>query len=163
MEQRVRRGASEGLTDDETFSARYVGFVRPAFSGAYTFVANVPVATNQGLRLWIDNILVINEPSASAVSVSGVVTLPTANAYYEIQIDYTETTGAQGLELRWQSQYVLGETVPSSRLYYSVSDSAAYTRSLGDPYACASTSSVTGGGMTVGTVGVASTFSITIQ
>ncbi len=95
-----------------TYSVRWTGAVVPAFSEVYTFT----VTADDGVRLWVDNELVIaNWVNQSAKAVSGQIALhagqPTA-----IKLEYYQNTGSASVRLEWSSPSLPREVIPQARL-----------------------------------------------
>ena len=105
-------------TGHDYVSARWVGYVQPAFNEDYTFVVRV----NDGAKLWVDGVVIIDEygleaESDALVELSGTTATLTARRLYDIQLEYRENTGFAGIELLWQSNSQPLSLVPSDRLY----------------------------------------------
>ncbi|MBN2445614.1 MAG: S8 family serine peptidase, partial [Phycisphaerae bacterium] len=83
----------------DDFSIQWTGYVlTPAVSGDYTFYTT----TDDGVRLWVDGQLLIDEwIDQSATEWSGVITLE-ADSVYEIVMEFYENGGDAVAELRWQ-------------------------------------------------------------
>jgi hypothetical protein len=111
---------------DTGFGIRYVGFFSPPTAATYTFTANIADATNKDerVRLWVDNSLVIDQWDTLVVtSPSGTLQFDTANALYDIKIEYKQESGT-ATDARIQLQYKYPDissaaVIPSTRLYQS--------------------------------------------
>ena len=102
---------SPSLADD-TYSARWTGQVSPLYSETYTFYAR----TDDGVRVWVNNQLIIDRWVDQAVSeASGTISL-TAGQYYDIRMDYYENGGLAEAHLSWSSPSQPKEIIPQSRL-----------------------------------------------
>lgn len=104
------------------FSVRWSGQVLPRYSERYTF----HVLSDDGVRLWVDGILVINQwidqpPTEHSSTIS--VELE-AERWYSIQLEYYERAGGATIKLYWSSRSQIKEIIPQSRLY-SVRDETA--------------------------------------
>jgi glucose/arabinose dehydrogenase len=99
-----------GIAPD-TFFIRWQGYVRPQFSERYTFDADA----NDGVRLYIDNQLVIDRWENGTGESSGSIDL-VASRRYTIQLDYFENTGTAHARLFWSSPSVPKQIVPRNRL-----------------------------------------------
>jgi len=102
------------------FSVRYKGFIRPSKSGAYKFFLSKVAANNNEASLEIGGTTVI--ASATGADISGAVTFPTANKFYDIQIKFKQGTGsATQMKLILQATQNTGASsgtlVPSDRLF----------------------------------------------
>jgi len=102
----------EGMPDDQ-FSVRWEGFVQPDFSAEYVFY----IVADDGVRLWIDNQLIIDNwiPQA-ATELSGSITL-ISNEKYQIKVEYFEDSGAEALILGWECDRLDKSLVPGENLY----------------------------------------------
>ncbi len=85
--------------DSDTFSIRWSGHVlTPAIDGTYTFFTN----TDDGVRLWVDDVLIIDKwVDQGSTEWSGTIEL-TGDAAYAIVMEYYENGGDARAELRWQ-------------------------------------------------------------
>lgn len=171
------------LVQDNLFAARWSGLVRPSSSAEYTFhtVRQVGVSTDAGqqrVKLWLDNVLVIDQwSSLASASPTATYAFPTANDYYEVGMEYMSlsklatitdyVTNANYLPTAYLAitQATMGvSTVPLGSA--SLAQSAAVA---GSPYAVTvkadvtdfASSSVTGIALTLATAGVQSEFTIT--
>ncbi len=83
------------------FSVCWTGFVTPAYSEAYTFL----VRTDDGVRLWVNDELLVNEWSDhGATTYSGTTsTALTAGQPYSIRMDFFEGGGDAVAWLGWES------------------------------------------------------------
>ncbi|GEM_PF-3050972 len=96
-----------------TFSARWTGFIVPKYTQRYTFYAY----TDDGVRLYIDNVLIIDKWFDHKGEYSGQISL-TANTRYSIRMDYYENKGAAEAHLRWSSPSQSKQIIPNSQLYF---------------------------------------------
>ncbi len=95
------------------FSARWTGTVKPQYSELYTFHAN----TSDGVRLWVNNQLVIdNWLNQAATETSGSILL-TADQAADIRMEYYSVSGTSVAKLAWSSASTPKQTIPRSRLY----------------------------------------------
>jgi hypothetical protein len=101
-----------GLPTDN-FSARWEGTVNPPVTGTYTFT----VTADDGVRLWINNKLVINkwiDQSATSYRVSGTLT---KGQSVSVKMEYYEKGGLAVAKLAWTvptlaSQIIAFEACP---------------------------------------------------
>ncbi len=99
----------------DRFYTRWTGQVEAPFTETYTFT----VRADDGVRLWVNNQLLINgwRPQAPTTYVSNAIPL-TASQRYDIRLDYFELTGGAEIYLWWQSQSISDlQIVPQSRLF----------------------------------------------
>ncbi|MEI8204105.1 MAG: glycoside hydrolase family 38 C-terminal domain-containing protein, partial [Bacteroidota bacterium] len=97
------------------FSSKWMGKIEPRFGDNYTFY----ISSNQGIRLWINNVLLIDKwNNNSFYTATGQIQL---NAWqkYDIRIDYFNTNSLNTATciLGWSSANQWAEVVPKSQLY----------------------------------------------
>jgi hypothetical protein len=107
-------GAPTPALEADTFSVRWSGQVEARYSEAYRFLTT----SDDGIRLWVNNQLVIDHWSVHAPSedVSVPVTL-VAGQRYDIRIEYFENGGGATARLEWQSPSQARQIVPTTQLY----------------------------------------------
>jgi glucose/arabinose dehydrogenase len=97
----------------DTFSVRWTGYVQPRYSETYTF----SITTDDGMRLWVNNQLIIDQfIDQGPTTHTGTIAL-TAGVPYAIRIDYYENGGGAVAQLRWQSAAQPLEVIPTSQIY----------------------------------------------
>jgi hypothetical protein len=95
------------------FSARWTGLLEPEFSEEYTFYTR----SNDGVRLWIDDKLVIeNWTDHAETEDKGAVKLE-AGKKHRIKLEYFYAGGSGVTRLFWSSASQKREVVPAARLY----------------------------------------------
>lgn len=99
--------------DGNSFSIRWTGQVQPRYSGKYTFYT---YASN-GIRLWVDGKLIIDEwrllfPKES----KGMIEL-TAGEKYDIRLEYQDALGEAEIKLLWSSKEQKKQVIPQEQLY----------------------------------------------
>ncbi|WP_305983581.1 alpha-L-fucosidase [Roseivirga thermotolerans] len=152
----VRNSPGSPIREDE-FTAIWEGYLRPDQSGPF----RIEALADDGVRVWINDQLVINQwknaPEGAngfvmgndAVVVSqGVLNLK-ANNRYPIRIEYFEKTHNARLELYWITPNGKKEVIPQKNLlvnlagnenglkatYQSLQQHIAYTQNRGNIYA----------------------------
>ena len=97
----------------DNFVARWTGTFEVPFSDTYTFTTQ----TDDGLRLWIDNKLLIDkwQPQPS-LEWSGVLPL-TAGRPYSIRLQYRELQGEAEARLHWSSSQFDRATISKPYLF----------------------------------------------
>jgi hypothetical protein len=102
------------------FSVRWTGQLRPRHSEVYSFITT----SDDGVRLWIDGRLIIDEwndhPSTEH---SGRITLQ-AERWYAITLEYYEKAGAATIALAWSSRSQRREVIPQDRMYALLDEGA---------------------------------------
>ena len=105
--------AGTGLTDTTKFSASWTGYVLPQYSEKYIFYTN----TDEGVRLWINDTLLIDQRTAtSAAEYSDTITLK-AGMRYPVRIEFFQTAGSAAASLSWKSTTQPKIQIPSARLF----------------------------------------------
>lgn len=104
--------ASPPVVSRETFSARWIGSVRPRYSEAYTFTTS----TDDGVRLWVDGHLVVDDWTAHAATERTATVELTAFRAYAIKLEYFNGSGAGSTRLSWSSRSQTREVIPASAL-----------------------------------------------
>jgi PA14 domain/HYR domain/Ricin-type beta-trefoil lectin domain-like/Secretion system C-terminal sorting domain len=94
------------------FSVRWDGQVEAPATGAYTFT----VRADDGIRLWVNNVLLIDKWIDQAPTEwSGSISL-TAGQKYAIKIEYYERGGGSVAQLSWAYPGQVKQIIPTSRL-----------------------------------------------
>jgi len=100
----------------DTFSVRWTGKVRPEHTGTYTFLTT----SNDGVRLWVDGQLLIDQWNDHEATTHSAMIALTANRLYAIKLEYYENTGLASIKLEWELPGLLSrQIIPSTRLYGS--------------------------------------------
>jgi hypothetical protein len=95
------------------FSVRWTGQIQPQYSQTYTFY----VTGDDGVRLWVNGVLIINKwVPQDATEWPGSIAL-TAGVKYNIKLEYFENYGYAVSQLRWSSASTPKAIIPVSRLY----------------------------------------------
>jgi hypothetical protein len=142
------------------FSARWSGFIKATASSPTTFSV-VLADIDDEARLFIDNVAVINRWNnrVGGTLQSGIITL-VADQMYSIRLEYRETAGSHGVLLKWNEVII-----PSSRLYMQqeVIGSRCCVSIAYPAPVCGDTTILSGVGLSLQTVGVISTFRVTLR
>lgn len=113
--------APDGAMGVDGFSVRWTGQVRPEFSENYTFY----VKSDDGVRLWVDGRLVIDNWVNQSVTEKSATLPLTAGRDYDVRLDYYDSTSSAQVTLSWSSPSIAKQTIPSARLFPSPSGLAA--------------------------------------
>lgn len=106
-------GSPEPDIAPDTFSVRWTGQVQPLYGEEYTFYT----VTNDGVRLTINNQVVIdNLVNQATTESSGTIALE-AGQKYDIVLEYFENTQEAEASLAWSSLSQNREIIPQSQLY----------------------------------------------
>jgi hypothetical protein len=96
------------------FSVRWSGRILPQYTETYTF----HTYSDDGVRLWVDNQLIIDNWSFHTPTWdTGVIDL-TAGNYYSIRMEYFQSSGTGVARLEWSSASQLQERIPTGALDY---------------------------------------------
>jgi hypothetical protein len=90
-------GSPDPSIDGDTFSARWEGRLVAPVTGAYTFHAD----TDDGVRLWINNQLVIDQWINRCCDTLDVVVTLQAGQTYPIKMEYFDNNGFAVAKLTW--------------------------------------------------------------
>jgi len=91
------QGSPHASLPSDKFSVRWDGTILPTTSGSYAF----QVTGDDGVRLWVNNVLVINQwKDQSATSYTATVSL-TAGTLVPIRLEYYENGGYAVAKLQW--------------------------------------------------------------
>ncbi|MEO1393970.1 MAG: DUF4347 domain-containing protein [Cyanobacteria bacterium J06634_5] len=106
-------GSPDATIGADTYSARWSGEVEARYTENYT----LQTRTDDGVRLWINNELIIDQFVLQAPTThTGTISL-VAGQKYDIRMDYFERTGGAVAQLSWSSASQALEIVPESQLY----------------------------------------------
>ena len=106
-------GSPDPAIGADTFSVRWTGEVQPRYTGTYTFYT----VTDDGVRLWVNNQLLINNWTDHAPTQdAGVITLQ-AGRLYPIKMEMYENGGGAVAQLSWSAPNGVPEVIPSTQLY----------------------------------------------
>ncbi|HEY3393867.1 MAG TPA: PA14 domain-containing protein [Lacipirellulaceae bacterium] len=109
-------GSPDSAIDSDGFQVTWAGQIRADFNALYTFATT----SNDGVRLWIGNELVIdNWSSQSGAEATGAKVLE-AGKWTDVRLEYYENVGVANVEFRWSSARQTGagvfEVVPQESL-----------------------------------------------
>ncbi len=97
----------------DNFSVRWVGQIEALYTETYTFTTNA----DNGIRLWIDRQLIVDDWSDHPLrEASGRINL-NAGQRYVIQVEYYEADGGAIAEIYWSSASQAKEIIPGEQLY----------------------------------------------
>ena len=98
--------------DPDTFSVRWTGQIEPLFGETYTF----HTTSNQGVRLWVDGKLLIDNWQPHETEVDSATINLAAGQKYDIRLEYFEQSGAAQIKLEWSSASQPRQVVPATQL-----------------------------------------------
>src|SRR5688572_1437787 len=107
-------GSPAAGVQTDNFSVQWMGQVQPAATGSYIFSTE----SNDGVRLWVNNVLVIDHwtEHATAIDNSGPIAM-TANTLYNIRLEVFDRTGAAVARLMWTPPGGTSQIIPQIRLF----------------------------------------------
>ncbi|MDQ3250067.1 MAG: PA14 domain-containing protein [Chloroflexota bacterium] len=94
---------------------RWTGQIQPRFGETYTFITR----SDDGVRLWVNNQLTINNWTDHAPTENQAALALTAGQRYDIKLEYYENGGQSAIKLEWQSASEPRAVVPALQLYPS--------------------------------------------
>jgi YVTN family beta-propeller protein len=99
----------------DNFSVRWSGKVEATSTGSFQF----QTASNDGVRVWINGVLVINNWTSHATTTNNSASIAlTGGTRYAVKMEFYDGTGSAVARLRWKQP---GQTsfvaIPASRLY----------------------------------------------
>src|SRR5688572_2346219 len=103
--------AAEGLAADR-WSIRWTGWLLPPDTGTYTIITD----TDDGVRVWIDDTIVIDDWQGHFVTRNEAAVDLTAGVPAKIRVDYFEYDIAASARLSWASATLPEEVIPEARL-----------------------------------------------
>jgi hypothetical protein len=103
--------AAEGLAADR-FSIRWTGSLIPPETGTYTLITE----TDDGVRVWIDDVPVIDDWSGHFVTRNEAPVELVAGVPAKIRVDYFEYDLAASARLKWASATLPEEVIPAARM-----------------------------------------------
>ncbi|UQZ32243.1 hypothetical protein C2I18_00990 [Paenibacillus sp. PK3_47] len=106
-------GSPDVPIEADSFSARWMGTLRPKYSGSYTFYAD----SDDGLRLWVNGQLLIDKWVPQASELTSIPIYLNEGQNYDIQVEYFESGGAASCRISWSSAAQVKEVIPQSQLY----------------------------------------------
>jgi hypothetical protein len=107
-------GEADPAVGDDGFSIRWTGEVEAAYTETYTFYPK----TDDGVRLWVDGVQLVNSWEAIPlypIEHSGTIDLVSGNIY-SIVMEYFENAANAIAELRWESPSTPKQIIPQAAL-----------------------------------------------
>jgi GH43 family beta-xylosidase len=99
----------------DSFSVRWLGQVEARFSETYT----LRTVSDEGVRLWVDGHLLIDNWTPHAAVVNSAVYTLAAGQRYDIRLEYFDQAGTAQMRLQWSSPSQPLEAIPAAQLYAS--------------------------------------------
>jgi hypothetical protein len=95
------------------FSARWEGFVQARYSDVYTLAVTV----DDGVRLWLDDRLLIDQWREQPARTYSVSTPLGAGEFHRLRLEYYENAGQAQCRLAWSSPREALAVIPTTQLY----------------------------------------------
>ena len=100
---------------EQFFSFDFEGYINIPKDGEYTFY----LATNDGGRMYIDNIMILNNDGLHpVVEINKSITLKAG--LHPISVKYFQEGGRNGLKVSWQGPDLVKQEIPASVLYHKI-------------------------------------------
>ena len=107
-----------GVVGTDQFSVRWTGQMQPRYTELYTF----ETASDDGVRLWVDGRLIVDDwHDHGRTENRGQIAL-TAGRWYPITLEYYDLVWTASVSLSWASPSQGAEIVPADRLYAIVDE-----------------------------------------
>jgi hypothetical protein len=104
--------APDPVVGADNFSVRWTGEIEAAFTETYTFYTN----SDDGIRLWVDGRLIINNWTDHGITENrGRIDL-LAGQTYGFVLEYYESTGSATVDLSWESPHTPKQIIPQAAL-----------------------------------------------
>ncbi len=103
--------AGTAVTPDDNYSERWTGYVKIDQTGDWTFTTN----SNDGVRLWIDGVLVINHWNQH-VATEDQVTLTLDAGWHSIRLEHFQQDGTIAMQLSFAGPGQSKTIIPASHL-----------------------------------------------
>jgi Legume lectin domain/PA14 domain len=108
-----KRGSPAANIGADTFSVRWTGQVLAQYDETYTF----STTTDDGVRLWVNNKLVVNAfQDQAATEKSGTIALE-AGKKYDIKMEYYDNGYDALAKLSWNSRSQAKQIIPKAQLF----------------------------------------------
>jgi len=106
-------GSPDPAMGADNFSVRWTGKVQPRFTGTFTFYT----ASDDGVRLWVNNQLLIDNWTDHAPTENAGSIALQAGHLYDLKMEFYENGGGAVAQLYWSGPSVAREVIPSAQLY----------------------------------------------
>ncbi len=106
-------GSPDDAINPDNFTIRWDGQLLPPFSGQYTLY----VVADDGVRLYINNTLLIDAWVPQAATEYSVSRSFTKDQLYDVRIEYFEDGGDAVIQFLWEHEFLPRQAVPGSQLF----------------------------------------------
>ncbi|WP_437959362.1 PA14 domain-containing protein [Sorangium sp. So ce119] len=97
----------------DNFSVRWTGEFEPRYSETYTLTTR----SDDGVRVWVDGALVIDNWTAHSPTDDSATLSLVAGQSYDLKVEYFDSGGGALSRLYWSSPSQVREVIPQGRLY----------------------------------------------
>ena len=102
----------------DSFTVRWSGHIMPDHTDSYNF----RMEADDGARLWIDDVLLIDNWDNTGFIDASVSVALQAHFFHKIQIEYRENEGTAHTRLFWSSSTLAEQLIPESHFFYDASE-----------------------------------------
>jgi hypothetical protein len=102
----------EGLGAN-SFTIRWTGWVMAQYSELYTFTT----ASDDGVRLWVNETLLIDDWTAHSITENSGTILLEAGQVYTIRLEFFDDIGSAVVHLMWSSASQVEQVIPNAVLF----------------------------------------------
>ncbi|MEM8486290.1 MAG: PA14 domain-containing protein [Bacteroidota bacterium] len=103
------------LVDEDNFSVRWEGHVLADYSETYT----IRLEAEDGARLWIDDVLLIDTWANDAYSNTSVQVALQAGQFKKIKLEMVANTGRADIRLFWSAPSLVEQIIPEQHFFYA--------------------------------------------
>lgn len=107
----------DGAIDVDNYSVRWSGRLQARRAGQHRF----HVVSDDGIRLWVGGQLLIDSWNSHTLTEDTQTFSLIPGEYYDVVLEYYETTGAATCQLLWTEPGGTKQVIPQSQLYPAVS------------------------------------------
>jgi hypothetical protein len=105
-------GSPSSIIGPDTFSVRWTGQIVPRYTEAYT----LSTVSDDGIRLWVDGVLKIDNWTDHAAKEDTCTMDLVAGQAYDVRVEYYENGGNTQAKLSWASTSQAKEVIPADRV-----------------------------------------------
>ena len=106
-------GSPDPAISNDMFKARWTGKLKPLTNDTYT----IYITASDGIRLWINNKLLIDSWTDKPATVHSVDIAMQRNAEYDIRLEYYSNTNSASCILQWSAGGICKQNIPASQLF----------------------------------------------
>ncbi|MBA4854072.1 PA14 domain-containing protein [Emticicia sp. BO119] len=106
-------GSPASSISNDTYSVRWEGFLLPRTTQVY----NIMMTGDDGIKVWIDNRLIINKWIDQSPTTHSYAILLSGGVKVPVRIEYYENTGGAVARLEWSGPSQSREVIPQSQLF----------------------------------------------